>query len=152
MRYQVAKLDDCLGYKKGMTEDEMVGKHHQLDGHEFEQAPRVGDGPGSLRCYSPWGCKELDMSERLNWTELGYKKRDNCFKPIHFFTNTSFSEVRRKRPKCIAPIKCSGQKLHVSRLLKNSTEQGFLNAYINLSWDSYCMVTSGGMQISMVYF
>ena len=66
MRYQVAKLDDCLGYKKGMTEDEMVGKHHQLDGHEFEQAPRVGDGPGSLRCYSPWGCKELDMSERLN--------------------------------------------------------------------------------------
>ena len=65
MRYQVAKLDGCLGYKKGMTEDEMVGWHHQLDGHEFEQAPGV-DGQGSLRCYSPWGCKELDTRERLN--------------------------------------------------------------------------------------
>jgi len=66
MRYQVAKLDGCLGYKKGMTEDEMVGWHHPLDGHEFEQAPGVGDGQGSLRYYSPWGCKELDTSEQLN--------------------------------------------------------------------------------------
>ena len=49
-----------------MTEDEMVGWHHQLDGHEFEQAPRVGDGQGSLACCSPWGLKELDMTEWLN--------------------------------------------------------------------------------------
>ena len=42
---------------KGMTEDEMVGWHHQLDGHEFEQTPGVGEGQGSLPCYSPWGCK-----------------------------------------------------------------------------------------------
>ena len=40
---------------KGMTEDEVVGWHHQLDGHEFGQAPGVGDGQGSLACYSPWG-------------------------------------------------------------------------------------------------
>ena len=52
-----------------MTEDEMVGWHHQLDGHEFEQAPGVGDGQGSLVCYSSWGCKESDMTEGLNWTE-----------------------------------------------------------------------------------
>ena len=39
-----------------MTEDEMVGWHHQLDGHEFEQAPGVGDGKGGLACCSPWGC------------------------------------------------------------------------------------------------
>ena len=44
--------------KKGMTEDEMVGWHHWLDGHEFEQAVGVGDGQGSLVCCSPWGCKE----------------------------------------------------------------------------------------------
>ena len=44
-----------------MTEDEMVGWHHQIDGHEFEQAPGVGDGQGSLACGSPWGCKESDM-------------------------------------------------------------------------------------------
>ena len=49
-----------------MTEDEMVGWHHQLDGHEFVQAPEVGDGQGSLACCSPWGCKESDTTEQLN--------------------------------------------------------------------------------------
>ena len=49
-----------------MTEDEMFGWHHRLDGHEFEQASGVGDGQGSLACCSPWGCKKLDMTERLN--------------------------------------------------------------------------------------
>ena len=49
-----------------MTEDEMDGWHHQLDGHEFEQTLRVGEGQGSLACCSLWGCKELDMTERLN--------------------------------------------------------------------------------------
>ena len=55
--------------KKGMTEDEMVGWHHWLDRHEFEQAPGVGDGQGSLACCSPWGHKKLDMTEQLNWTQ-----------------------------------------------------------------------------------
>ena len=55
--------------EKGMTEDEMVGWYHQLDGHEFEQTPGVGDGQGSLTCYSPWGRKESDTTKRLNWTE-----------------------------------------------------------------------------------
>ena len=49
-----------------MTEDEMVGWHHQLDGHEFEQTPGGGDGQESLACYSPWGHNESDMTERLN--------------------------------------------------------------------------------------
>ena len=56
--------------KKGMREDEMVGWHHQLYGHEFEQAPGVGDGRGGLVCCSPWGRKESDKTEQLNWTEL----------------------------------------------------------------------------------
>ena len=46
--------------EKGTTEDEMVGWHHQLDGHEFEQASGDGDGQGSLVCCGPWGDKELD--------------------------------------------------------------------------------------------
>ena len=46
-----------------MPENEMVGWHHQLNGHEYEQVPRVGDGQGSLAYYSPWGCKELDTTE-----------------------------------------------------------------------------------------
>ena len=49
--------------KKGLTEDEMVGWHHWLDGHEFEQTPGVGDGQGSLVCCCSWGHKELDMTE-----------------------------------------------------------------------------------------
>ena len=49
-----------------MTEDEMVGWHHRLNGHEFEQAPGGGDGQGSLARCSPWGRKESDMTERLN--------------------------------------------------------------------------------------
>ena len=56
--------------QKGRTENEMVGWHHWLDGHEFEQAPGVGDGQGSLACCSVWGQKELEITEQLNWTEL----------------------------------------------------------------------------------
>ena len=56
--------------EKGMTEDEMVRWHHQLNGHEFAQTPGVGDEQGSLACCSPWGRKELDMTEPLNWTGL----------------------------------------------------------------------------------
>ena len=52
--------------EKGTTEDEMVGWHYRLDGHEFEQAPRVGDGQGTLVCCSLWGHKESDMTEQLN--------------------------------------------------------------------------------------
>ena len=48
------------------TEDEMVGQHHRLYGHEFVQAPGVGDGQRSLVCCRPWGCKESDTRERLN--------------------------------------------------------------------------------------
>ena len=48
-----------------MTEDKMVEWHHQLNGHEFEQAPGDSEGQGSLSCYSPWGHKESDMTEQL---------------------------------------------------------------------------------------
>ena len=48
----------------------MVGRHHHLNGHEFKQAPGVGHGQGSLSCCSPWGHKESDTTERLNWTEV----------------------------------------------------------------------------------
>ena len=58
-----------------MTEDEMVGWYHQLYGHEFEQALRVGDGQGSLVCCSPWGYKQSDSNERLNWS---LKKAGKC--------------------------------------------------------------------------
>ena len=56
--------------EKGTTKDEMAGWHHQLDGRESEWTPGVGDGRGGLACCDSWGCKESDMTERLNWTEL----------------------------------------------------------------------------------
>ena len=56
--------------EQGTTEDEMVGWHHRLNGHEFEQVLGVGDRQGSLVCCSPWSCKESDMTEQLNWTEM----------------------------------------------------------------------------------
>ena len=56
--------------EKGMTEDERVGWHHRLNGHEFEYAPEIGDGQGKLACCSSWGCKGLNTTEQLNWTEL----------------------------------------------------------------------------------
>ena len=51
-----------------MMEDEIVGWHHQLDGHEFEQALRINDGQGSLECCSPWGHKEANTTKQLNLT------------------------------------------------------------------------------------
>ena len=52
--------------EKGTTEDEIVGWHHRLNGHEFGSTPGVGDGQGGLACCSPWGHKESDVTERLN--------------------------------------------------------------------------------------
>ena len=60
---------DCRQEEKGTTENEMVGWHHRLNGYELEQAPGVGDGQGSLQYCSPWGHKELDTTEPLNWTD-----------------------------------------------------------------------------------
>ena len=83
--------------EQGATEDETVGWHHQLNEHEFEQAPGDGEGQGSLACYSPWGCKELDTTEQLNWLidwcwssntlatwceELTHWKRPWCWKRL----------------------------------------------------------------------
>ena len=56
--------------EKGTTEDEMPGWHHRLNGHESEWTPGVGDGQGGLACCDSWGHKELDTTERLNWTEV----------------------------------------------------------------------------------
>ena len=54
--------------EKGITEDEMVGWNHGLNGHEFGWTPEVGDGQGGLSCCSPWGCKESNTTKQLNWT------------------------------------------------------------------------------------
>ena len=72
--------------EKGMIEDEMVWWHHWVNGHEFDQALGVGDGQGSLACCSSWGCKKLDMTKLLNWTELRVKK---LFYTVSHYLNNS---------------------------------------------------------------
>ena len=68
--------------EKGVTEDEMAGWHHWLDGHESEWTPWVGDGQGGLACCDSWGRKESDTIERLNWTEWG--ESQSCLTPWSF--------------------------------------------------------------------
>ena len=83
-------LDSGKGWRQkenAMTEDEMVGWHHWLYGHESEQALGVGDGQGSLACCSPWGRKESDMTEQLDWTELIDRLHHNRFKNLNIKSN-----------------------------------------------------------------
>ena len=80
--------------EKGMTEDEMVGWHHRLNGHEFEWTPGVGDGQGGLACCSPWGRKELDTTEWLNWTDEDIEKSSMCLLPsFHYHENLNLCTV-----------------------------------------------------------
>ena len=100
---------DSRQEEKGMTEDEMVRWHHWLDGHKFEQAPGVGDGQGSLACCSPWGCKESDMTERLNWTELIHWK-DWCWSWSSKIVATWCEEPTHwKRPWCWERLRARGK-------------------------------------------
>ena len=78
--------------EKGMTEDEMAGWHHRLHEHESEWTLEVGDGQGGLVCCSPWGCKELDTTEQLNWTLA----RENNPKRVWFGYLLTFWPVYRQ--------------------------------------------------------
>ena len=96
--------------EKGMTENEMVGWHHRLEGHGFEQALGVGDGQGSLVCCSPWSCKE--STERQNWTELNWlpfpKQNVNelcTFLSLHSFPLLQY--VKTRSCYCILLLCCS---------------------------------------------
>ena len=69
----------------------MVEWHHRLDGHEFEQAPGVGDGQESLACYSPWGHKGSDTTEQLNGTEGMWGGGSHPLPPKFFFSSLTFT-------------------------------------------------------------
>ena len=84
--------------EKGMTEDEVAGWHHRLDGHEFEWTPGVGDGQGGLVCCRPWGRKQSDMTERWNWTEDKFESVSQCQVP-------PWRTELFKRPLFVATIK-----------------------------------------------
>ena len=96
-----------------MTEDEMVGWHHQLNRHEFEQAPRDGAGLGSLMSCSPWGCKELDMTERLN--------NNNGMRMDLLIVSVQFISVAQSCPTLYDPMNCSTPGLPVHHQLLEFT-------------------------------
>ena len=73
--------------EKGTTEDEIAGWHHRLNAHEFGWTPGVGAGQGGLECCNSWGCKKLDTTEWLNWTEL-----NEVDEPRAYYTEWSKSE------------------------------------------------------------
>ena len=84
-------LGEIEGGRRRGRQDEMAGWYHRLDGREFEWTPGDGDGQGGLACYDSWGHKELDTTERLNWTEM----RNWCMllflmQPIFFFNECDF--------------------------------------------------------------
>ena len=76
--------------EKGTTEDEMIGWHHRLHGHGFESTPGVGNGQGGLACCSPWGHKESDTTEWLNWTELNWTIQSMEFSRPEYWSGYPF--------------------------------------------------------------
>ena len=98
--------------EKGATEDEMVGWHHQVNGHGFWWTPGVGDGQGGLACFNSWGCKESDTTELLNWSE-------------------------EWKYWVISLCNC-----HIIRVIKNpSANAGDMEMHNNMYWD-YLLITS----------
>ena len=91
--------------EKGTIEDETAGWHHWLNGHEFEWTLEVGDGQGGLACSSSWGCKESDMTEQLNWTEL-----KAC--TLFWGVGEVLSEIRVTFSSQISSFRFCGTKIH----------------------------------------
>ena len=83
--------------EKGTTEDEMAGWHHQLNGHEFTWTLGVGDRQGGLTCWGSWGFKELDTTERLNYTELGISWLPTFAFQSPMMKRTSFLDISSRR-------------------------------------------------------
>ena len=93
--------------EKGMTEDEMAGWHHWLDGLESQWTPGVGDGQGGLACCDSWACKESDMTDRLIWSDLIWRG------------------IPRNRIQCVSPWKLNPLVLEMF-LLESVTERNWL--------------------------
>ena len=95
--------------RKGATEDEMVGWHHQINGHEFEQALGVSDGQGSLACCSPCGCREPGTTELLNC--LTDWDTDNCWRFLVFF---GYCFIFRRERACL--VRFAGEQSEAQQL------------------------------------
>ena len=124
-----------------MTEDEMVGWHHQLNGHEFEQASGVGDGQGGLTCCSPWGCEESDDCNdwvtELNWVWLQYNKWTNVLSNLLVFIGINL-EVFVQLCFYSSGLDFNDQSFSVSFLNSHISPSVFFlqDSYLSCIWDT----------------
>ena len=143
------ELNLVMCRRRSGHEDEMVGWPHQLDGHEFEQAPGVGDGQGSMACCSPWGRKESDRTEWLNWTELNVHKILRSIVSATFvLAVTIISKSSHKHPLnadliAILPAFTSCRSLsplHSSRIIVSKGIDQFGDSYPSFWINFWCRV------------
>ena len=103
----------------------MVGWHHRLNRHQFEQAPGDGEGQGSLTCFSPWDCKELDMPEQLNNNNKGAEKSNGCLDPQipSCCRNIPLEGIRKSssEQRCVMVCTTSPSNLYVEVLTSSIT-------------------------------
>ena len=130
--------------RRGRQRTRLVGWHHWLNGHEFEQAPVGGEGQGSLACCSPWGRKELDTTERLNWPEhiliqvklISFFRavcfHQLCWTPVCKMTQWSDSYVRYLVTR-LSESKTKTQRIKIwkcfsiTRVISSANHQGYLD-------------------------
>ena len=126
--------------EKGTTEDEMVGWHHWLYGHEFEQALGIGDGQGSLVCCSPWGFKESDTTEWLNWRYVwGHRKNwTNLNSQLSLSSECTLGLIIKTRS--VVCISVTVAK-HLSQILDISSFAMIKNSIYHWSHICCCSVT-----------
>ena len=115
--------------EKGMTEDEMFGWHHQLNGHEFEWTPGVGDGQGGLGYCSPWVCKESDTTEWLNWTEL----------PLLYWQMGSLPLAPSQKPLTVSRLNAPTKRRRLAGRMKACTCMHFHLSHHSACPSSSCM-------------
>ena len=112
---QYAHFNEWYSCPSGITE--LAGWHHGLDGHESEWILGDGDGQGGLACCDSWGCKESDMTERLNWTGLNWTDGYSCF---HMWITVNYSCCNIP---CCAQISWNSFKKSNSRCWKHLIQE-----------------------------
>ena len=132
--------------EKGTTEDEMAGWHHWLNGRESEWTLGVDDGQGGLACCSSWGCKELDRTEWLNWTELNWYLSKFSIMNTYCFNNKKYTifitSMLRKGKWTANPY------TYFWDLGFLKSPQRMINYHRILVWWSAKMKTQGGQECS----
>ena len=125
---------------KGTAEDEMVGWHHWLDGHEFEQVPEVDDGQGNLACCSPWGHKESDTTELLNWTDFDIEQLMSVLPWVQLYLKPQrIARVLKKAIKQIIYYSDCCINFHLLKLIFALLLEGLVGSY-----DTACCINLFG--------